>query len=126
MSTASSSSEYRAAALMCSPAATSYPNHGLSAMLLTNRLLFVTAQWSMWLIATIFDLLVGKMARDRDRPERLEQELTASFRTRSEADRDVWDRNPELRRVVTAGLRLIAGRRSGRGSIDYVAWDRRC
>ncbi|KAI1491192.1 Alpha/Beta hydrolase protein [Biscogniauxia mediterranea] len=65
------------------------------------------SRWSTWLIATIFDLL------------RLEQELTASFRTRPKADRDVWDRNPELRWAVTAGLRLIAGRRSGRGMASF-------
>ncbi|KAI5918639.1 Alpha/Beta hydrolase protein [Camillea tinctor] len=80
-------------------------NLGVSGMLLTNRLLFAVAQWSTWLIAAMFDLMIGKLARDKDRPERLEQQLTDSFRGRPKADRDAWDRNPELRRSITDGLR---------------------
>ncbi|KAI1500211.1 Alpha/Beta hydrolase protein [Biscogniauxia marginata] len=78
---------------------------GLSGMMITNRILFAVAQWSTWLIAAVIDFKIGRIARDTDRPERLERELAATFSSRPKEDRDTWDRSPDFRQAMIGGLK---------------------
>ncbi|KAJ9155099.1 alcohol dehydrogenase [Pleurostoma richardsiae] len=53
---------------------------GMSGMMLSNRILFSVAPYVPRLVSYVSDWSVGKQARDRDHPERLENTLALAFK----------------------------------------------
>ncbi|KAI1452017.1 alpha/beta-hydrolase [Annulohypoxylon moriforme] len=81
-----------------------YPTKlGVSKMLVMNRALFWTAQWSPWLVGQLLNFGIGPTARSS---EDLEKRFGDSMKSRPKADRDAWENSPRsFRQGLVSGLR---------------------
>jgi pimeloyl-ACP methyl ester carboxylesterase len=91
---------------------------GLDGMLMQNKVLFWTAQWSTWLIEKAVNLSMGPALWDHEHPERLQQEIDKMYQNRPGPDRDAWNSN-DLARVVLLDSFRQALRDGSRG----MAWE---
>ncbi|KAI2463499.1 alpha/beta-hydrolase [Annulohypoxylon bovei var. microspora] len=84
-----------------------YPTKlGVEGMMLMNRAIFWTAQWSPWLMGQIMDFGIGSTARKPGNEDVLEKKMDETMKSRPETDRDAWENSPpSLRRGMIAGLK---------------------
>ncbi|KAI0377605.1 alpha/beta-hydrolase [Hypomontagnella monticulosa] len=76
---------------------------GLSGMMLMNKALFFTAQWSPWLAGRAFQLGIGSA---KDDPAALERLMDETVKSRPGPDRDSWQNGSVAhRQSLTLGLK---------------------
>ncbi|RYP44844.1 hypothetical protein DL768_008743 [Monosporascus sp. mg162] len=97
-----------------------YPTSlGTDGMLLGSRILLGLGRWTPWLVGKGMDLGIGAVARDEEHPEKFDQTLDESFKSRPAPDRAAWEADASHgRRAMKSSLKE-AFRHGGQG----VGWE---